>query len=262
MLSKKAKKDNILVKLFQILKDNEYNEIISWNNDGEIIIIYNTSTFSSVILPKISNHSNYESFVRILNMYGFTKIPKINSEHDQFFHQDFRKDKEKEEIRNIKRKSTSDNNTENENDEINDYINLIQSGNINLLSDIYILDYIIKKTKENSNFYNTINQKLSEIKNKNIDLLNKIQAFNNSIGINNNNDMKDNKIFNDSIGNDNNIINNNYDNNTMNNNIDYTLNLSQSLNPINIFQNEYIKIDNENDNYPGIFDNQKNIFDS
>ncbi len=205
-------------------------------------------------------------------MYGFRKINKIlNSEPEKFYNKNFRKDKKEEDIRKIRRKVTEfedeDNTTynkkkellcildkiQNEKDEIKkieDYKNLIQGGNINLLTNTYILEFLINQRKENNNFNNDIIQKLSEIKNKNINKLNDIQTFNNSIGINNNN-MNDNNILNDSDSfindnnNNNNIsnsinnnINNNYVNYNMNNNLDYHFNLNQS------------------------FNNQKNIYDS
>ncbi len=247
------KKDNFIVKLFQILKDDEYNKIISWNNNGTEIIIYNRAAFSSVILPQISTHNNYESFIRLLNMYGFNKLQNIFiSEHDQFFHKDFRKDKTKKEIRNIKRKRKRKRpNTTNKNDEINYYNNLIQNGNLNSSSKRDILDFLIKQFKEINNFFNETKKKVAEINSKNTDELNK--------GINNNND---NNILNNSIENDNNNINNNDDNLIIFNNIGFSLNFNPSLDSNNIFQNESIKIDNENDNYSGVFDNRKNIFDS
>ena len=275
LLSKKIKEKEepkfFLEKLFGILKSKRYKKIISWNNDGTNIAIFNPSKFSSIILPKICRHNNYETFVRELNMYGFRKINKIlNSEPEKFYNKNFRKDKKEEDIRKIRRKVTEfedeDNTTynkkkellcildkiQNEKDEIKkieDYKNLIQGGNINLLTNTYILEFLINQRKENTNFNNDIIQKLSEIKNKNINILNNIQTFNNSIGINNNN-MNDNNILNDSDSfindnNNNNIsnsinnnINNNYVNYNMNNNLDYPFNLNQS------------------------FNNQKNIYDS
>lgn len=281
LLSKKTKEKKpkfFLEKLFEVLKNKKYDKIISWNNDGTKIVIYNPSKFSRVILPKMSKskHNNYETFVRELNMYSFNKITKIyNSDPEQFYNENFRKDKEEEDIRKIRRKNTlfeeEDNsaynkkkellcildkiqNEKDENKKIEDYKNLIQDGNMNLLSNTYILEFLINQSKEMADFYNQSTKKLSETKNQSINKLNNIQTFNNSIGINNNN-MNGHNILNDSgtfiIDNNNNIsnsinygINNNYGNCNyiINNSLDPAFNLNQSFNFIN--------------------DNQKNIYDS
>ena len=111
MLSKKIKRREpcfFLEKLFKILKKKKNNQIIHWNEDGSKVVISDPIKFTVNILPKHFNHQNYSSFVRQLNLYGFNKINNIyNSTEEQFFNENFKRDKDIEDIKNIKRKDLS-----------------------------------------------------------------------------------------------------------------------------------------------------------
>ena len=62
--------------------------------------------FTNMVLPKYFKHKNLPSFIRQLNMYGFTKTVMDSNVHD-FCHPYFRKDR-KELLAKIKRKPSSD----------------------------------------------------------------------------------------------------------------------------------------------------------
>ena len=105
---KKSECPNFLLKLYQILENEEYKDIIHWSKDGNYFIIHNLHDFTENILPKYYKHNNYSSFTRQLNMYDFHKRKSSPNEHI-FEHKNFIKGK-KELLKLIKRKSKKDNN--------------------------------------------------------------------------------------------------------------------------------------------------------
>ena len=122
---------SFLTKLYDIINDINYKDIISWNIDGTGIIIKNRKTLCQLVLPKFYNHHNYSSFVRQLNLYGFHKIQGIKKEGDGFEHDNFKKNITKDQIKQIiikkKRKKLLNNYMMNNNKEstnINDILSI------------------------------------------------------------------------------------------------------------------------------------------
>lgn len=102
-----------LTKLWRLVEDAKYNELIHWSDNGLSFIIQNQSRFSKEVLPMYFKHSNMASFIRQLNMYGFHKLVKVEhgglrSETDEmeFFHQYFTKGQTSH-LEFIKRKQAS-----------------------------------------------------------------------------------------------------------------------------------------------------------
>jgi len=62
-----------LLKTYEILEKPDYQDMIHWSPDGTAIIIDKVHDFSQNVLPLYFKHSNYMSFIRQLNMYGFTR---------------------------------------------------------------------------------------------------------------------------------------------------------------------------------------------
>ncbi|KAL2545778.1 Heat stress transcription factor A-8 [Forsythia ovata] len=62
-----------LVKCYEMVDDDSTNELISWSQTNDSFIIWDDSKFSSQLLSKYFKHSNFSSFVRQLNIYGFRK---------------------------------------------------------------------------------------------------------------------------------------------------------------------------------------------
>ncbi|KAJ6566931.1 hypothetical protein B0H19DRAFT_1138898 [Mycena capillaripes] len=102
-------------KLYLILDDWEFQELISWGPEGDFFVVKDVNGFSNSVLPRIYKHSNFASFVRQLNKYDFHKIKTVDAEdswdekvyHAQtsaFRHPDFRRDG-RNALENIKRKS-------------------------------------------------------------------------------------------------------------------------------------------------------------
>ncbi|KAJ1969916.1 hypothetical protein IWQ62_000317 [Dispira parvispora] len=63
-------------KLYDMVVDPQYQHLISWNYSGISFVVCSISEFSKEVLPKHFKHSNFSSFVRQLNMYGFHKVNK------------------------------------------------------------------------------------------------------------------------------------------------------------------------------------------
>ena len=61
-------------KLYNIINNPLNNSIISWNKSGDQFIIFNPTEFAEKILSGDEfSSSNYASFVRQLNIYGFVR---------------------------------------------------------------------------------------------------------------------------------------------------------------------------------------------
>mmetsp|Transcript_27829 Transcript_27829/g.57947 ORF Transcript_27829/g.57947 Transcript_27829/m.57947 type:complete len:785 (+) Transcript_27829:100-2454(+) len=99
--------------------------IAAFSADGSSFEVYDQVTFSQQYLPQYFKHSNWGSFVRQLNLYGFTSSrPKDNSDVQVWRHEYFHRDIT-DSVRKIKRSkknknstghnSNNDNNTRNSN---------------------------------------------------------------------------------------------------------------------------------------------------
>ena len=196
---KKGEYPNFLLRLYQILENESYKNIIHWTEDGKYFVISNLHDFTEQILPKYYKHNNFSSFIRQLNMYDFHKKKSGQNEHI-FHHQNFIKDR-KDLLKLIKRKTKKENMNINYNGLI--YNNGI-NNNYNNFKQIPLLD---KKNNndsqknslsidDNGNTNNSINSLFSHNKNKFLPA-----PSNSNVNINNYN--------NDNINNINNNINNN-----------------------------------------------------
>lgn len=62
-----------LLKCYEMVDDESTDPLISWGSTNDSFVIWNESQLSSELLPKYFKHSNFSSFVRQLNIYGFRK---------------------------------------------------------------------------------------------------------------------------------------------------------------------------------------------
>ena len=228
---KKGEYPNFLLKLYQILENESYKDIIHWTEDGKYFIISNLHDFTEQILPKYYKHNNYSSFIRQLNMYDFHKKKSGQNEH-VFHHQNFIRNR-KDLLKLIKRKSKKENIPMNNNNDIlfNNQNNYLQLYNTNKYNNNFLDKKInvVKTDKhplsidDDVNLSNSIHSLFSPNNNQNM-LLPK-----GSISINNNSIINENynKKLNDEL------LNNNYkiDNAQINpnQNIKITKNILQNL---------------------------------
>ncbi len=92
-------------------------EIATWSPTGDNFVVKNVDKFASSVLPLYFKHSNFSSFARQLNFYGFRKLrsdPILTNDVDprtacyvRFYHEKFQKDRP-EFLHQIKRATKSD----------------------------------------------------------------------------------------------------------------------------------------------------------
>lgn len=92
-----------LEKLYGILDDVQHSEYIAWQPSGDAFLIKKVDGLQEHVLPRFFKHSNLQSFVRQLNMYGFSKTSHDPS-HREFRHPNFLKGR-RDLLGQIKRKA-------------------------------------------------------------------------------------------------------------------------------------------------------------
>ncbi|KAF5374069.1 hypothetical protein D9757_010738 [Collybiopsis confluens] len=95
-------------KLYKMLEDQSFQEVVSWGPHGDCFVVKDMNEFTKAILPRMFKHSNFASFVRQLNKYDFHKVKNTDDntfgEHSWTFrHPDFHADR-RDALENIKRK--------------------------------------------------------------------------------------------------------------------------------------------------------------
>ncbi|GMH93810.1 hypothetical protein TrVE_jg1877 [Triparma verrucosa] len=79
-----------LVKIYDIFNDSKHAEYCGWGENGDSIIVHKMKEFASEVLPQYFKTSNFHSFCRQLNMYGFTKV-HADPHNGEFMHTYFRR---------------------------------------------------------------------------------------------------------------------------------------------------------------------------
>jgi hypothetical protein len=64
-----------------VTQNSEIVAVISWTSSGDSFNIKNITKFTEEVLPRYFKHSNFSSFIRQLNMYGFRKIRHADGEN-------------------------------------------------------------------------------------------------------------------------------------------------------------------------------------
>lgn len=63
-----------LTKTFEMVEDPSTDSVVSWSGARNSFIVWDSHKFSTTMLPRYFKHSNFSSFIRQLNTYGFRKI--------------------------------------------------------------------------------------------------------------------------------------------------------------------------------------------
>ena len=167
-IDKTSKCESFLSRLYTILSNEDYNNIIHWSNDGNRIIVVDVNKLSEVVLPKFYKHHNYSSFVRQLNMYDFHKSKGI-SDYEEFEHRKFKRSCTKEEINKIFRKNHRYSKNLNQSQRNENLLSvLLKKQKESEKNQIFLKSEIDEIKKINNELRNQITQKKSEIMDQNL----------------------------------------------------------------------------------------------
>ena len=188
MLNKKIfkqekKKKSFLSKLYDILNNTAYKEIIYWNKEDGGIIIADINKFSSMILPKYYNHNKYSSFVRQLNLYGFHKSKGVIKEGDGYEHDKLNKNSTIEDIKQILKKNKRKNYLMNylykeSKDNFNN--NILEQKNYD---DENILNFFIEQNENSIKNIDELKKEIEKLENQNRNLYDELQLYKNGSNI-------------------------------------------------------------------------------
>ncbi|KAJ8565079.1 hypothetical protein K7X08_001539 [Anisodus acutangulus] len=99
---RKSSPSPFLLKTYTLVEDPATDDVVSWNSDGSAFVVWQPAEFARDLLPTLFKHSNFSSFVRQLNTYGFRKIATSRWE---FSNNKFRKS-ERDLLCDIRRRKT------------------------------------------------------------------------------------------------------------------------------------------------------------
>ena len=158
-----------------------YRDIISWNKEGNGVIIKNITKLCKIVLPKFYKHKNYSSFVRQLNIYGFHKSQGILKDGEGFEHDIFNKNISKEQIKQIllynkQKKLININNNTGENES---KVKALFENKNNITNNDYFTLY--EKEKNNSDFINKLKEEIEDLKNRNKLMNDNLKEYQNKI---------------------------------------------------------------------------------
>jgi hypothetical protein len=74
------------VKLYAILAQREFNDIIAWMPHGRAWKVLKPSMFESMVMPLFFEYSNYHSFNRLVNAWSFRRVSS-GSDRGAYYHE-------------------------------------------------------------------------------------------------------------------------------------------------------------------------------
>ena len=66
-----------------------YDHICAWQSHGRGFAVFNRDKFVAVVMPNYFRQSQYASFQRQLNLYGFRRLSQKSSESGAYYHEKF-----------------------------------------------------------------------------------------------------------------------------------------------------------------------------
>ncbi|PHT54510.1 hypothetical protein CQW23_08972 [Capsicum baccatum] len=166
VVMRKSSPSPFLLKTYMLVENPATDDIVSWNSDGSAFVVWQPAEFARDLLPTLFKHSNFSSFVRQLNTYGFRKVTTSRWE---FSNDKFKKGKRDLLCDIHRRKAWTNNNNNNKKDLEED-----QSSTSNSSSQyINLVDENKRLKMENG----VLNSELSLMKNKCKELIDIVSIF-------------------------------------------------------------------------------------
>ena len=76
-------------KLHRIISSGRYSHIIRWQPHGRSWVILDKELLSSVVCPAHFSHSNFDSFNRSVNGWGFKRLQREGADCKSYYHECF-----------------------------------------------------------------------------------------------------------------------------------------------------------------------------
>eukprot|EP00956_Cyclotella_meneghiniana_P025790 scaffold54538_cov66-Cyclotella_meneghiniana.AAC.3 len=81
--------ENFPAKLHKILSSGRYKRIVAWKEHGRSWTILDKERLSNVVCPENFSHSNFDSFNRSVNGWGFKRLMREGPDHKSYYHECF-----------------------------------------------------------------------------------------------------------------------------------------------------------------------------
>ncbi|KAL0085245.1 HSF-type DNA-binding-domain-containing protein [Phycomyces blakesleeanus] len=159
------------------MNDTSIQDFISWSDNGQAICVPNAATFAKSVLPRYFKHSNWPSFVRQLNLYGFRKVYHVGispevTQHAvwQFKHEYFQQNAS-ELLQNIRRRAPQQQQQQEDTSDANEDFRIQDDTQLEHISErlkeiqhaLYITERRCDEMRKETNELRTIQRQQQEI---------------------------------------------------------------------------------------------------
>lgn len=155
-----------LIKLMEMLKNQQISNIISWNTTGDIIYIRDEKKFIDEVLPKYFKHNNMANFIRQLNMYSFKKLKQYSKQGIIAYSNNLFLRDNPGEMSKISRKAINHHLEINGNDKNTESNNTMLINQVNSQQDNNIYQQVQLNSINEGGKYNFLLSKLSDLEGK------------------------------------------------------------------------------------------------
>ena len=83
---KEIRSAKLPVKLEHMLSDSSLSSIVGWMPHGRAWKVFKINEFTDKVLPRYFESSNYNSFIRIVNAWGFRRLSSAGPDCNAYYH--------------------------------------------------------------------------------------------------------------------------------------------------------------------------------